>query len=65
MIPCAKNGGRSIAGIALMMVRSSLRELQISPSTVSIFSRSSIWCRPRFSHAEAGPGQNSVYSAQK
>jgi hypothetical protein len=41
-----------------MMVRNSLRELRISPSTVSIFSRASIWCRPRFSHAEAGPGQN-------
>src|SRR6266849_2972712 len=47
------------AGIVLMMVRNSLSELRISPSTVSIFSRASIWCRPRFSHAEAGPGQNS------
>src|SRR5438874_1891919 len=52
------------AGIVLMMVRNSLRELRISPSTVSIFSRASIWCRPRFSHAEAGPGQNPVSSAQ-
>ena len=41
-----------------MMVRNSLSELRISPSTVSIFSRASIWCRPRFSHAEAGLGQN-------
>jgi hypothetical protein len=33
------------AGIVLMMVRNSLSEFGISPSTVSSFSRASIWCR--------------------